>query len=211
MPTNLFVIRDTREKEQHGWGFTPDPRDGLWRGTLETKLETGDYTLGVRDGDTVRIFDKLICIERKESITELANNLFEDRFYNELERMSKIQYACLLCEFNFNDLAKYPFVVGIPSSRASKIRVRGAFLLKKLIEIRLKYPTIHFMCAGGFGKQYAEQMFKEIIRTTHFTDNWLNSTAGTVITLDGTETLEDVNGDSVTKVAAKKVSKRKRA
>ena len=55
------VIRDTREKKDHGWWFE---EDAYCAGTEVVKVNIGDYTIKDKEN--------LLCIERKESVAELA-------------------------------------------------------------------------------------------------------------------------------------------
>jgi len=208
---NLHIIRDTREKDHHGWVFNTDVKNPVFRGTIETKLKTGDYCIAERPTpSTLRIFDKLVCVERKESVVEVANNLMEPRFYDELERMSSIKHAYIVCEFNFNDFAKYPFIIGIPRSTAARIKLRGAYLIKKVVEIQARFPTVKWMFAGGFGRAYSEQVFKEIVRDVSFTTDWLNNpAAGTIVELTDNWEKERVGNHYVDKVDQKPVRKKK--
>lgn len=210
--SNLYIVRDTREKMHHGWVFNTDVKNPVFRGTIETKLKTGDYCIAQKiDEGHLRLFDSLVCVERKESVTELANNLFEPRFYEELERMTHIKYAHIVCEFNFNDFAKYPFIVGIPKSTAARIKMRGPYLIKKVIEIQMKYPSIRWTFGGGFGRVYSEQVFKEVVRDISFTVDWLNNpAAGTTVELADNWGTERVGNHYVEKVDQKPIRKTKK-
>ena len=71
-PNNFKIIIDTRE--QQPWVFEDYT-------TANEKLDTGDYSIeGMED---------LLCIERKHSIGEIANNITEPRFKDVISRMSK--------------------------------------------------------------------------------------------------------------------------
>ena len=61
--SKFTVIRDTREKEGHGWWYE---EDAYCIGTEATKLDVGDYSIKDKE--------HILCIERKESISELAGN-----------------------------------------------------------------------------------------------------------------------------------------
>ena len=60
------IIKDTREKQ--GYTFQPSKTQyHVCKGMVSRKLDTGDYSLeGLEDK---------ICIERKASVVELANNV----------------------------------------------------------------------------------------------------------------------------------------
>lgn len=92
------VIKDTRE--QDGWFFSPYDRcDGMEIGTLNT----GDYT--------IKGFEDIVCVERKASVVEIANNLGRNKatFYRELERMREFPFRYLLLEFSASDVIDYPY------------------------------------------------------------------------------------------------------
>ena len=72
------IIVDTRE--QQPWEF------GLHT-TSRKKLDTGEYSI---EG-----LEQLLTIERKKSVSEIANNITESRFKDVLQRMSIIPYKLL--------------------------------------------------------------------------------------------------------------------
>jgi ERCC4-type nuclease len=81
--SDFTIIIDTRE--QHPWAFDNHV-------TAKRKLDTGDYSIeGLED---------LLCIERKKSASEFANNIVESRFKDLIFRMSNIKYSFLLLEFD---------------------------------------------------------------------------------------------------------------
>ena len=57
--TRFTVIRDTREKEGHGWWFD---ENAYCIGTEKTKLDIGDYSIKDKE--------HILCKERKESVSE---------------------------------------------------------------------------------------------------------------------------------------------
>ena len=78
---DFTIIVDTRE--QHPWIFKEFT-------TAKRKLDTGDYSI---EG----LEDKL-CIERKNGIAEIANNMMENRFSDVIDRMSKYPHSYILIE-----------------------------------------------------------------------------------------------------------------
>lgn len=145
------VIRDTREKEKKGWYFH---NDGMCLGTIDEKMDEGDYTLyGYEDR---------LCIERKGAVTEFAQNLTQSRFYKELERMERYDFPFLLLEFTMNDIVDYPNTIMLPKRVKDKIKVTGKFLLKKIIEIDMKYKTKILFC-GHNGMEVVTSIFKRVI------------------------------------------------
>tara|TARA_Y100001951_G_C11163339_1_gene196043 strand:+ start:20 stop:610 length:591 start_codon:yes stop_codon:yes gene_type:complete len=95
---NYTVIKDTRE--QDGWTFSAyDKCDGM---KIDT-LPTGDYTI---EG-----FEDVVCVERKASVSELANNLGKKKkaFYAEMARIKDFPFKFLVFEFSFTEVAEYPY------------------------------------------------------------------------------------------------------
>lgn len=146
------VIRDTRE--QKGWTFDPQEFSSqTCAGTIISKLDTGDYTL--------LNYEKVLCIERKGGVAEIATNLFDDRFERELERMLKFPHRLLLCEFTLQDVMDFPARSGIPHNRRDLLRITPELLLKRLAEVLLlnQVPVIF---AGHKGKEFAVSLFKRV-------------------------------------------------
>lgn len=125
------IIIDTRE--QLPWEFG-------YHSTSNKKLDTGDYSIAG--------FEDVLAIERKRSVSEIANNLSEGRFLDVLDRMSKIRYSFILLEFDLNDVLEYPHNSDIPKKLWSKLRVSGNYILKRLVEIQMKYG-IHIIFCGS--------------------------------------------------------------
>lgn len=144
------IIRDTREQE--GWLFNASKH---YTGTICASLKTGDYTL--------QGFEDIFTIERKGSVAELAKNITEQRFVNELERLQEMKYAFILLEFTLGDIISYPVGSKIPPSKWKKLKIRGHFVLKKFIEMQLDYPNIHFVLCGSNGKEIASSIFKRVL------------------------------------------------
>ncbi len=148
-----IVIRDTRE--QTGWIFKESEH---CYGTEVGTLKTGDYTL--------KGYEDLLCIERKGCITEFANNLVKeyDRFCRELERMESDHKHCfILLEFPIDDLINYPRSVSLPPKIKRRIKVRGTLLLKRLLDIQMKYKVKILFC-GEHAQDVATTIFKSLIK-----------------------------------------------
>lgn len=148
---NYVVVRDTREKDEHGWVFSAY---GNCRGTQFNKLDTGDYSiLGM---------ESIVCIERKGSISEFAQNILQDRFEREMERMRSFKYAFILLEFDMDTLIGFPASIKLPKYLQGKIKISGRFILRRMLEIEIKYG-VHFILCGQNGKDVASQLFKLIM------------------------------------------------
>ena len=96
---SFTIIVDTRE--QLPWEF-----DG--HSTSSRKLDTGDYSI---EG-----LENIFCIERKRSVSEIANNISEKRFVDVLDRMSQFSHKFMLLEFTLNNVLDYPVGSTVPIS-----------------------------------------------------------------------------------------------
>lgn len=151
------VVRDTREQERgDGWWFDPSPSCD---GTLVQTLKTGDYTLA-------GLPDKYFVIERKSGVAEVAGNITELRFKNELERLDEFQYPFLIIEADLGDVERFPVGSGIPQSKWSSLKISNHFLLKVLTEYHLRYKT-RIIFAGHSAKLQAQSLFKRIMERYH--------------------------------------------
>lgn len=153
MAEKFIVLRDNREKPDHGWKFNASK---FCAGTQAATLQTGDYSL--------LGYENILSIERKGSVVEFANNLCQDRFYRELDRLENIQYPFIVLEFSLKDLIDYPYCDGVPYSIRKKIKISGAFLLRRLCEIQLKYKTkIIFGGNPSSSKEFVLSVFKRVV------------------------------------------------
>ena len=146
------VCYDTRE--QQPWKF-----DGRTKGCVgyeKATLKTGDYT--------VKGLEDILCLERKKSVSELAGNVFEDRFGRELERMRGIPIAYVILEFPFWHVVEYPRVPTVPHSVRSKIKVSGSLLTSKLLGLEADFPWVRWHFAGDRGKDMAAALFRRAAR-----------------------------------------------
>lgn len=125
MPRSFTVIVDTREKQP--WNFN----SSRVLGREVTKLDTGDYTVeGVEDK---------LCIDRKASVSELAQNITTKRFVNELKRIKEFPHAFLILEFSASDVFNFPDSADLPPAVKKRIRVNGNFLMRCLSRMQIKY------------------------------------------------------------------------
>lgn len=124
------IIVDTRE--QQPWSFED-------YSTSIAKLDTGDYSIeGLED---------IICIERKKSVSEVANNITESRFKDVINRLKEIKYPFVLLEFDLYDVLRYPVGSNVPKRMWSKIRISPAFIMKNILDLELKH-NIHVIFCG---------------------------------------------------------------
>lgn len=148
----FLVVRDTREKEGQGWQFAPSKNSA---GTVVRTLKTGDYTIEGHE-DT-------LCIERKGSVAEIAGNVYQARFERELERMASFRHAFVICEFSLADVIAYPEGAGLPERAKSRTRLTGYSILRRLTQLQLAFPSIHWVWAGDRGRAFAASLFKRVV------------------------------------------------
>jgi hypothetical protein len=145
-----IVVKDTREKKGYGWFFRPH---GACAGTVRATLAEGDYS--------IQGLEKVVVIERKGSVAELAHNILEDRFEAELIRLDSILYPYLLLEFTMEELFSFPAGSDIPIKRHKYIKVRGPFIYRRLVEIEMNHRVRIVFC-GKLGRSVATSIFKRV-------------------------------------------------
>lgn len=138
------ILIDTRE--QQPWEF---PEFAV----ANRKLDTGDYSI---EG-----LEKIFTIERKRSVSEIAGNITEKRFTNELERMVEFRHKFILMEFTLNSLLDYPVGSTVPRRLWNSLKITGKYLLKALTEISIKY-NVHIIYCGN--KDNAEEVALSIMK-----------------------------------------------
>lgn len=121
------IIVDTREQMPWEFGF---------HNTAKRKLDTGDYSM---EG-----FESLFTIERKKSVSEIANNLSESRFKDVLERLGQIPHSFMIMEFSVDEIYQFPVGSDVPKKMWDKLRISGNYIMKCLIEAQLNY-NIHIL------------------------------------------------------------------
>lgn len=147
--TKPTLIIDTREKNPLNIACGRNFDD-----IIRAKLDTGDYSIeGLQD---------YLCIERKGSVQEFAQNVIQDRFTRELNRMNH-KYCYVILEFTLEELLRYPYKCGLPPKVVKKIRMNGKVVTNKLIELQLKYPHIHFVFAGGEAIEYITRICRMVV------------------------------------------------
>ena len=147
MIDDFTVIIDTRE--QLPWEFE-------LHATAKKKLDTGDYSI---EG-----LEHILCIERKRSVSEIANNITEKRFKDVLERMSKIQYPFMLFEFDLEDIYTFPVGSDIPKKLWDKLKISANYILKYITQAQLNYGVRIIFCGGP---ENAEKMAVSIMKRVY--------------------------------------------
>lgn len=135
---DFTIIVDTRE--QTPWEF-----DNYT--TASRKLDTGDYSI---EG-----LENIFAIERKKSVSEIANNITEPRFKDVLERLQEFRHKFILLEFTLNNVLDYPVGSTVPKKMWHTIKISNKYILKYLTEINIKYG-IHTIYCGN--RENAEEM-----------------------------------------------------
>lgn len=125
------VIIDTRE--QLPWEF------GLHI-TAKKKLDTGDYSI---EG-----LENILAIERKKSVSEIANNITESRFKDVLNRLGAIPHSFMLLEFEIDDIYSFPVGSDVPKKLWDKLKISGNYIMKYLVEAQLNH-NIHILYCGS--------------------------------------------------------------
>lgn len=141
---------DTRE--QYYWDF---PEDKYCEGSIFEKVDTGDYT--------IKGLEHLLTIERKATVCELANNITQDRFFREMDRMRPLKFKFLVLEFEMSDVFQFPNVECMPKHIRKKSRIGGKFIMQKLNDIQIDYGvSVNF--AGAYGLEFATSIFKKVMK-----------------------------------------------
>ncbi len=131
--SKFTVITDTREQTPYIFPIT-----SFCNGSIVEGLKTGDYSLiGYQD---------ILTVERKGSVSEIHQNVLEERFDRELERMQEYKWGFCIFEFSMSQVLRYPEGANLPMSVKKKIRINGDFILRRLLELQFKYNTKFLFC-----------------------------------------------------------------
>ncbi len=136
-PPDYVVVKDTRE--QKGYWFSNYDKCG---GMVDRKLDTGDYSI---EG-----FEDVLCIERKASVSEIANNMGKkkDSFHREIERMDKFRFPFLICEFSLDDVMNFPEGSDIPLQKRQFMKISPKYLLKCFMDYQVNYNVKVLFCGN---------------------------------------------------------------
>lgn len=148
------IIRDTRENKLAGWNF---PISAYCNGTIKKKVWAGDYTvLGL---------EKYVCIERKKSINEFAQNCVQKRWHNCMDRMSQCKFKFLLFEFSFSDVENYPHsATNVPAAMRHKLKVPPKYIIRIIEAARKEYGIHVLFCKNAIN---AERAAFRILKKAH--------------------------------------------
>jgi len=145
------VIVDTREKNP--WQLT----SSCIRDTIYKKIDAGDYTVeGLED---------ILCIERKMSVAEIAQNVTTKRFVKALERMSECRFKYLLLEATLDDVINYPKGADLPPKALERVRITGGYVLRCINRMEVKYGIHFIFCGNRYNASWvATNIMKEAVR-----------------------------------------------
>ena len=148
---DFHIIIDTRE--QQPWIFEH-------HSVSNEKLDTGDYS--------VRGLETTLCIERKKSVSEIANNITEKRFKDVIDRMKQYKYSFLLLEFDLEDILKYPVGSNVPKRLWDKIKISPNFIIKHLVELQIFFDIKVLFCGGSSNaEKMALSIMKKVFEIEH--------------------------------------------
>lgn len=152
------VIIDTREKTP--WSFNSSQVNDV----EIKKLDTGDYAI---EG-----MEKILCIERKKSLSEFVGNMTDPRFERELKRMQEYPERFLIMEFDYDDVKQFPLGSNIPQKSWSQIRIKSPFIMKYISEVQVTYG-VHVILAGNTAnaEHIATNIMKRIVEKYGTTSN----------------------------------------
>jgi ERCC4-type nuclease len=154
MKDNRFtIIADTRESPEYCWHFN---EDAYCKGTIDKKVDTGDYTI---EG-----LENFVCIERKKTIDEFAGNCTKKRWVKCMERMSEIKHSYILFEFPTSDIARYPYSSKAPLIVRRKLKLSPPFINKVIARAREEYGIHVIACGSSF---VAEKVAYTILRKAY--------------------------------------------
>lgn len=154
MSDNFTIIIDTRE--QHPWSFP-------YHAKAHHKLDTGDYSI---EG-----MQNILCIERKNGIAELANNMTEKRFKDVINRMSKYKHAYILIECNYDQMMNYPIGSDVPKKLWNKIKISPAFIMKFITELSVNYNINVIFCGNASWAEKTALSIMKRVYDKYVTDN----------------------------------------
>jgi len=138
------LIRDTREKEGHGWDFDLDE---FCAGTEHKKLDEGDYT--------IQGMEHLFRVERKGCISEFAGNIGKHRarFYREIERLKPIKYKFIVIEEDFDTIANYHL----------SNKITPNYIISNIISLQVKHGIqVVFVGKGKRADLYIRWLFHKM-------------------------------------------------
>ena len=150
------VLRDNREQKPLDFEYRKTPYH-VCLGTEDTTLETGDYTIkGLEDK---------LCVERKGSVSEIAQNLGTGnmRFMDEIARMASFPHKFIICEFPFSDLMRWPEGAGLSYAQQKKVRIRANYMIMRMTEFQVQNGIqVMYFDNRDQAQKYMSNLFKRV-------------------------------------------------
>lgn len=148
----MNIIIDTREK-------TPldIQLNELITGVKRYKLDAGDYS--------IESMEDIVAIERKASISEFAQNVNEDRFWDAISRLEQVRHPMFLVCFNISDIHYYPKSSGLSQNIIDKLRVSPAYLVSCMNKIIMKRIPVVFAGNAVTAERFANDFLCKIIKS----------------------------------------------
>ncbi len=135
-----LILRDTRE--QLSYSFI-DYNIGV----IDTKLDTGDYSIAIRKGDELTRYDHEISIERKtldNFVSDLSNKENRERFEESVIRGSKLRFFAVFVEGGQIDI--------------ENMKYEGRIIPKSIINTAIGWQVKHKVpisfCVNRFNAEY---------------------------------------------------------
>lgn len=123
------IIKDSREKEGHGFHFRKSENCG---GMIVEKLDYGDYS--------IKDYDRIVVVERKQNVVELCGNIgkYRDRFEAELQRIvdAEVLRRYIVIEDYWSSVVK--------KQRYSRMHPNSIF--ESIIALQAKYDIPFLFC-----------------------------------------------------------------
>lgn len=151
------IVRDTREKENHGWWFEPTTKyPPLCAGTVVESLKDGDYS--------VRGLQDIVAIERKQNFIELWNEFLDKKAFEEkVYRLSEFKHKAIFVESQLTDEVMHLCPVQIYKKFPGKVMLCWAMSLL----VKYDVPVIP---VGNCGEKMAQYFFYEVVKQQR--DRW---------------------------------------
>lgn len=133
----FVVVVDTREQMPFDFvGIAADAKQGhapIAVRTVVGTLKSGDYS--------IQGFEDRIAVERK-SLADLFSTLTSGRarFEREMERLAEMDFAAVVVEASWGDIARGP-------EHATKVSPRS--IAASIIAFQQRFPSVHWVMAGS--------------------------------------------------------------
>lgn len=149
----FYIVRDTREKKEHGWHFE---EDAYCAGMEVDKVQFGDYC--------IKGLESFFVIERKMGVDEFAHNCVETRFKRLMDNLIKnCKHIYLIFEFNPEDVNDYPSSSKAPAEVKKRLKVTSKFIRMHIHALRQR--GVHILFCGD--KMKAEKIAYRLLKKAY--------------------------------------------